>query len=63
MARAIESERAALTSLSGELAFFGALVALIAGIRTVDAARRQAPLLIDFDELPSGATQRFELTH
>ena len=58
-----ESERAALTSLSGELAFFGALVALIAGIRTVDAARRQAPLLIDFDELPSGATQRFELTH
>jgi hypothetical protein len=58
-----ESERAALASLSGELTFFGALVALIACIRAVDAARRRAPLLIDFDELPSGATQRFELTH
>ena len=41
----------------------GALVALIAGLLTVDAARRKEPVLIDFDELPSGATQRFELTH
>jgi len=54
-------ERAALASVPREVVFFGALVALLIGVRALDGSRRRARLPIDLDELPSGATQRLDL--
>jgi hypothetical protein len=54
-------ERAALASVPGEVAFFGALVALLVSVHALDRSRRRTPVLIDFDERPSGTIQRLEL--
>ena len=55
-------ERAALTSVPGEVAFFGALAATIISVHALDTSRRRTRVPIDLDELPSGPTQRLELT-
>ena len=54
-------ERAALGSALGEVAFLGALAAMTIAVRAVDTSRRRIRIPIELDELPSGATQRFEL--
>jgi len=53
-------ERAALGSVPGEAAFFGALVVLLIGVHALDRSHRRTRVPIDFDERPSGAI-RLEL--
>jgi hypothetical protein len=55
-------ERAALASVPGAIAFVCTLAALIAVVRAFDASYRRMRFPIDLDEIPGGATQRFELT-
>jgi hypothetical protein len=53
-------ERAALASVPGEAAFFGALAVLLISVHALDRSRRRTRFPIDFDERPSG-TIRLEL--
>ncbi|HJZ74020.1 MAG TPA: hypothetical protein VKE51_19910 [Vicinamibacterales bacterium] len=55
-------ERAALASVPGVVAGLGALATLVMAVRAYDASYRRMRFPIDLDEIPSGATQRLELT-
>ena len=55
-------ERAALESPAAELAFEATLIALLVAVDSIETRRRARPTVLEFDELPSDATQRFELT-
>jgi hypothetical protein len=44
------------------VAFFGTLAALIISVHALDMSWHRTRTPIDLNELPSGATQRFELT-
>jgi hypothetical protein len=55
-------ERTVAGDPRSELALAAVLLACFAALKAVQARRRPLAAPIDFDELPGGATQRFELT-
>jgi hypothetical protein len=55
-------ERAALASVAGAIAWLVALAVLFIVVRACDASYRRMGFPIDLDEIPSGTTQRLELT-
>jgi hypothetical protein len=55
-------ERGALGTITSELALASGLIALLVAVQLAKRTQRLVPALDEFEEMPSNATQRFELT-